>query len=170
MDFISSACFSFSKFTEKKNESCLIKIKWSELTSHFPLHLRSICFQIGSAGSIFFLPRADTSPVQIHCIANYTEASSTFQKIAISLMWEASLLYIGKMALCATFPVFIGKLHQEKCLLLPFFDWNSLMLNLQAIVLQAKWSEERSLIWQGTWFASCLYSIFRERVCLAENF
>lgn len=38
----------------KKNESQLIKIKWSERTSYFPLHLWSVCFQIYSAGSIFF--------------------------------------------------------------------------------------------------------------------
>lgn len=38
----------------KKKESQLIKIKWSELTSYFPLHLWSICFQICSAGSICF--------------------------------------------------------------------------------------------------------------------
>lgn len=39
-------------FQVHKNESRLIKIKWSELTSYFPLHLWSICFQIYSAVSL----------------------------------------------------------------------------------------------------------------------
>lgn len=34
-------------------EGYLIKIKWSELTSHFSLHLWSICFQICSGRSNF---------------------------------------------------------------------------------------------------------------------
>lgn len=42
--------------SQKKIESRLIKIKWSELSSYFPLHLWSICFQIYSAGSIFSPP------------------------------------------------------------------------------------------------------------------
>lgn len=45
-------CLAFL-FQVHKMESCLIKIKWSELTSHFSLHLWSICFQIYSGCSKF---------------------------------------------------------------------------------------------------------------------
>lgn len=40
-------------FQLHKTESRLIKIKWSELTSHFTLHLWSVCFQIYSDWSNF---------------------------------------------------------------------------------------------------------------------
>ena len=65
-------------------EGCLIKIKCSELTSHFSLHLWSICFQICSGSSNFSgltliwftLPAVSNTQKQTH-----------FQRW-LSLCWE----------------------------------------------------------------------------------
>lgn len=70
MDVISSAYL----FQAHGIESCLIKIKWSELTSHFSLHLWSICFQIHTGCSNFSgLTLVQFTPPQ----CQHPEASNT---------------------------------------------------------------------------------------------
>jgi hypothetical protein len=75
-------------FQVHKNESHLIKIKWSELTSHFPLHLWSICFQTHSACSNFSRLTLVQFTLPTYC-SKHTEASNTLPKT--SLIWVAWL-------------------------------------------------------------------------------
>lgn len=67
-----------------KNESRLIKIKWSKLTSYFPLHLWSICFQIYSACSNF----SGLTLVQFTLLQCQTQKQATLFRRLLSLCCE----------------------------------------------------------------------------------
>lgn len=161
-------------FQVHKMESRLIKIKWSELTFHFSLHLWSICFQIYSGCSNF----SGLTLVQFTLLHYQTHRSKHVSKDGylfgrrgltspqLSISERISVLHLFSLSVVKHIYESTSSFMYASYVFLKITDVKFANYNF---VSQVGWRLILALSTDVTSFSSCLSSLFKQRPCLIAS-